>query len=112
MCFNIFTKILYDANNPGETEKAERFGQQILELGVQMGGTITGEHGVGVEKLDSMCAQFDADELELFHAIKHAFDPDGLLNPGKAVPTLHRCAELGAMHVHDGKLPFPELDRF
>ena len=109
---NLHPLILYDANNPGETEKAERFGQQILELCVQMGGTITGEHGLGVEKLDSMCAQFDADELELFHAIKHAFDPDGLLNPGKAVPTLHRCAELGAMHVHDGKLPFPELERF
>jgi glycolate oxidase len=109
---NLHPLILYDGNVQGETEKAEAFGKRILELCVQKGGTITGEHGVGVEKLDSMCAQFDSDELELFHALKHAFDPDGLLNPGKAVPTLHRCAELGAMHVHDGKLPFPELDRF
>lgn len=109
---NLHPLILYDANRHGETEKAEEFGKRILELCVQKGGTITGEHGVGVEKLDSMCAQFDSDELELFHALKHAFDPAGLLNPGKAVPTLHRCAELGAMHVHDGKLPFPELDRF
>lgn len=109
---NLHPLILYDANKHGETEKAEDFGKRILELCVQKGGTITGEHGVGVEKLDSMCAQFDSDELELFHALKHAFDPAGLLNPGKAIPTLHRCAELGAMHVHDGKLPFPELDRF
>jgi len=109
---NLHPLILYDANITGETDKAETFGKRILALCVKMGGTITGEHGVGIEKLDSMCVQFDADELELFHAIKHAFDPQGLLNPGKAVPTLHRCAELGAMHVHKGKLPFPELERF
>jgi glycolate oxidase len=79
---------------------------------VKVGGTITGEHGVGVEKINQMCSQFNSLELSQFHAVKDAFDPLGLLNPGKAVPTLHRCAELGAMHVHNGKLPFPELDRF
>ena len=77
-----------------------------------MGGTVTGEHGVGFEKLDAMCSQFKPIELSLFHAIKYAFDPKGILNPGKAVPTLHRCAELGAMHVHHGQLPHPELPRF
>ena len=75
-------------------------------------GTITGEHGVGIEKLDQMCTQFSAAELAQLHAVKQAFDPDALLNPGKAVPTLHRCAEFGAMHVHDDKLAFPELERF
>lgn len=109
---NLHPLILYDANHPGELEKAERFGADILELCVKVGGSITGEHGVGHEKLDSMCVQFGAAELEVFHAIKHAFDPDELLNPGKAVPTLHRCAELGAMHVHHGQLAFPELPRF
>ncbi|MDX8388607.1 MAG: FAD-linked oxidase C-terminal domain-containing protein, partial [Ghiorsea sp.] len=104
--------ILYDANKPGELEKTEIFGKKILELCVQSGGTITGEHGVGVEKLDAMCVQFNPKELSQFLAIKHAFDASGLLNPGKAVPTLHRCAELGGMHVHDGQLPHPELDRF
>ncbi|HID46260.1 MAG TPA: FAD-binding oxidoreductase, partial [Chromatiaceae bacterium] len=103
---------LYDANKPGELEKAERFGGDILSLCVEVGGTITGEHGVGSEKIDQMCVQFQALELTQFHAIKTAFDPKGLLNPGKAIPTLHRCAELGAMHVHNGKLPFPELERF
>jgi glycolate oxidase len=77
-----------------------------------MGGSITGEHGVGKEKLDQMCIQFDRLELNQFHAIKAACDANGLLNPGKAVPTLHRCAELGAMHVHHGELPHPELERF
>ena len=79
---------------------------------IEAGGTVTGEHGVGMEKIDSMCEQFTPVELEQFHAIKNAFDPPGLLNPGKAVPTLHRCAELGAMHVHKGKLPFPDIPRF
>ena len=79
---------------------------------VQVGGTITGEHGVGVEKLNQMCIQFGEAELKTFHALKNAFDPHELLNPGKAIPTLHRCAELGAMHVHDGKLPHPDLPRF
>lgn len=109
---NLHPLILYDANNPGELERTEEFGGKILELCVAVGGTITGEHGVGKEKIDQMCHQFAAPELAQFHAIKHAFDPHGLLNPGKAVPTLHRCAELGAMHVHGGKLPFPELERF
>ena len=96
----------------GELNKAEEFGIKILKLCVKHGGTITGEHGVGIEKLDAMCEQFNSDELALFHAVKEAFDPQSLLNPGKAVPSLHRCAELGAMHVHNGELPFPELDRF
>ena len=109
---NLHPLILYDANKPGELERTEEFGGKILELCVAVGGTITGEHGVGIEKLDQMCTQFTAAELEQLHAVKHAFDPDALLNPGKAVPTLHRCAEFGAMHVHDGKLAFPELERF
>lgn len=109
---NLHPLILYDANKPGELERTEEFGGKILELCVAVGGTITGEHGVGMEKINQMCVQFDALELTQFHAIKNAFDPKGLLNPGKAVPTLHRCAEFGAMHVHHGELPFPELDRF
>ncbi len=109
---NLHPLILYDANRPGELERTEEFGGKILELCVAAGGTITGEHGVGMEKINQMCVQFDASELTQFHAVKHAFDPRGLLNPGKAVPTLARCAEFGAMHVHRGRLPFPELDRF
>jgi len=109
---NLHPLILYDANNPGELQRTEELGGKILELCVAVGGTITGEHGVGVEKIGQMCVQFAPKELTQFHAVKHAFDPHGLLNPGKAVPTLHRCAEFGAMHVHEGKLPFPELDRF
>jgi glycolate oxidase len=109
---NLHPLILYDANRPGELARAEAFGARILEACVEVGGTITGEHGVGIEKIDQMCVQFRGPELEQFHAVKHAFDPAGLLNPGKAVPTLHRCAELGAMHVHRGRLPFPELERF
>ncbi|WP_232507709.1 FAD-linked oxidase C-terminal domain-containing protein [Ghiorsea bivora] len=109
---NMHPLILYDANKSGELEKTEAFGQKILQLCVQVGGTITGEHGVGVEKLDSMCVQFGVLELSQFHAVKDAFDAEGLLNPGKAVPTLHRCAELGRMHVHNGQLPHPELERF
>jgi len=109
---NLHPLILYDANRPGEWEKAERFGADILELCVAHGGSITGEHGVGIEKINQMCVQFGSAELQAFHGIKACFDPDGLLNPGKAVPTLHRCAEYGAMHVSGGKLPFPELPRF
>ncbi len=109
---NLHPLILYDANKSGELQRSEELGGKILELCVEVGGTITGEHGVGVEKLNQMCVQFGTAELEQFHKIKHVFDPYALLNPGKAVPTLHRCAELGAMHVHDGKLPFPEIDRF
>jgi glycolate oxidase len=109
---NLHPLILYDANQPGELERTEEFGARILELCVEAGGTITGEHGVGMEKINQMCVQFDSAELSQFHAVKAAFDPAGLLNPGKAVPTLHRCAELGAMHVHHGELPFPDLERF
>ncbi|MBK1620561.1 FAD-binding oxidoreductase [Lamprobacter modestohalophilus] len=109
---NLHPLILYDANNPGELEKAEELGGAILELCVAVGGTVTGEHGVGVEKLNQMCVQFNSAELTQMHAVKAAFDPKGLLNPGKAVPTLHRCAEFGAMHVHHGELKFPELPRF
>jgi glycolate oxidase len=109
---NLHPLILYDANRPGELERTEEFGGRILELCVEVGGTITGEHGVGMEKIGQMCVQFQPAELEQFHAVKAAFDPDGLLNPGKAVPTLHRCAEFGAMHVHHGKLAHPDLERF
>ncbi len=109
---NLHPLILYDANKPGELERTEAFGGRVLELCVRVGGTITGEHGVGVEKINQMCTQFAAPELAQFHAIKAAFDAKGLLNPGKAVPSLHRCAELGAMHVHRGELPFPDLERF
>ncbi|KAA0456403.1 MAG: FAD-binding protein [Candidatus Thioglobus sp.] len=109
---NLHPLILYDANIKGELEKTEKFGAEILKLSVDMGGSITGEHGVGVEKLDAMCHQFGVKELEVFHKIKQVFDSKSLLNPGKAVPELHRCAELGAMHVHNGKLPHPELERF
>ena len=109
---NLHPLILYDANIPGELERTEAFGGRILDYCVEVGGSITGEHGVGIEKIDQMCVQFKPLELQQFHDIKAAFDPLGLLNPGKAVPTLHRCAELGAMHVHNGKLPHPELPRF
>ncbi len=109
---NLHPLILYDANNEGELQKAERFGADILELSVAVGGTITGEHGVGHEKIDQMCVQFNPAELSQFFAVKSAFDPDALLNPGKAIPTLHRCAELGAMHVHHGELPHPDIPRF
>lgn len=109
---NLHPLILYDAQIPGELEKTEQFGAEILKLCIDVGGTITGEHGVGVEKLDSMCQQFSAPEIEIFHKIKQVFDPETLLNPGKAVPTLHRCAELGQMHVHHGELPFANLERF
>lgn len=101
-----------DGNRPGELETAERLGGEILTLCVEVGGTVTGEHGVGMEKINEMCVQFRTAELNQFHAVKHAFDPRGLLNPGKAVPTLARCAEFGAMHVHNGELPHPELERF
>jgi len=109
---NMHPLILFDANRPGELERAEAIGGKILELCVAVGGSITGEHGVGREKINQMCAQFNSDEITLFHAVKAAFDPQGLLNPGKNIPTLHRCAEFGAMHVHHGQLPFPDLERF
>ncbi|MFV2090361.1 MAG: FAD-linked oxidase C-terminal domain-containing protein [Pseudomonadales bacterium] len=109
---NLHPLILYDANVAGELERAETFGGQILTLCVAVGGTVTGEHGVGVEKLDQMCSQFNDAELEQFFRLKSVFDPAGLMNPGKAIPTLSRCAEVGGMHVHGGRLPFPNLERF
>jgi len=109
---NLHPLILYDANKPGQLEKTEEMGGKILEYCVSVGGTITGEHGVGVEKLDQMCVQFSGQELTQFFAVKEAFDSNSLMNPGKAIPTLSRCSELGGMHVHGGALPFPELERF
>jgi glycolate oxidase len=109
---NLHPLILFDDGDPDSVQRAEAFGAAILEASVRFGGTITGEHGVGLEKLDAMCAQFGAAELGVFHAVKHAFDPSGLLNPGKAVPQLHRCAELGGMRVRAGQLPFADLPRF
>jgi glycolate dehydrogenase FAD-linked subunit len=109
---NLHPLIMFDGSRPDELSRAEKFGAEILELCVAVGGTVTGEHGVGVEKLGPMCSQFNHDELDVFHAVKRAFDPEGLLNPGKAVPTLARCAEYGAMRVHRGKLSHPELPRF
>ncbi|MFB3116194.1 MAG: FAD-linked oxidase C-terminal domain-containing protein [Gammaproteobacteria bacterium] len=109
---NLHPLILYDVSIEGELERAEELGGKILEVCVEVGGTITGEHGVGIEKINQMCVQFNAEELVQFHAIKNAFDPKGLLNPGKAIPTLNRCAEFGAMHIHRGELPHPDLERF
>jgi glycolate oxidase len=109
---NLHPVILFDANDPDSWERAERFGAEILELCVQLGGTITGEHGVGVEKLNSMCVQFSPAERAAFAAVKEAFDPAGLLNPGKVIPTLARCAEYGRMRVHHGALPHADLPRF
>jgi glycolate oxidase len=109
---NLHPLILYDANRPGELEKAEAFGSDILRLCVEVGGVLTGEHGVGVEKRDLMPVMFDEVDLEHQQRLKQAFDPDLLFNPGKVFPTLHRCAELGRMHVHGGALPFPDLPRF
>ena len=109
---NLHPLILYDANKPSDLKKAEELGGEILEACIAVGGTITGEHGVGVEKINQMCLQFTKEELDQFHALKAAFDPKGLLNPGKAVPKPARCAEFGRMHVHGGKMKFPELERF
>ncbi len=109
---NLHPLILFDANDPDQLARCERFGADILETSVALGGTVTGEHGVGVEKLSSMCVQFSPEEREQMLALKRAFDPAGLLNPGKVIPTLHRCAEYGKMHVKKGLLPFPELERF
>ena len=109
---NLHPAILFDANNPDELRRTEEFGDEILRKCVELGGTITGEHGVGVEKLGAMCRQFSSAELETFFAVKRAFDPRGLMNPGKAVPTLARCAEFGRMHVRHGELPFPDLPRY
>lgn len=109
---NLHPLILYDANIPGELEKAEDFGSDILKLCVEVGGVLTGEHGVGVEKRDLMPAMFNEQDLAQQQRLKCAFDPDGLLNPGKVFPTLHRCAELGRMHIHKGQMPFPDIPRF
>jgi len=109
---NLHPLILYDVAAEGQLARAEALGGAILELCVAVGGTITGEHGVGREKINQMCVQFTDAELTAFAAIKAAFDPTGLLNPGKAIPTLARCAEFGAMHVHKGELPFGDLPRF
>jgi glycolate oxidase len=109
---NLHPLILFDANNAEELERTELFAGEVLEKCIEVGGTITGEHGVGVEKINQMCVQFRPDELEAFRAVKRAFDPRGLLNPGKAVPTLARCAEHGRMRVHGGKLAHAELPRF
>ncbi len=109
---NLHPLIMYDASQAGNWERAEAFGAEILELSVALGGSITGEHGVGIEKINQMCVQYKTPELAAFHRIKAAFDETGLLNPGKAVPSLHRCAEYGRMHVHHGATKFPELERF
>ncbi|MEM9623133.1 MAG: FAD-linked oxidase C-terminal domain-containing protein [Pseudomonadota bacterium] len=109
---NLHPLILFDANIPGQLEATEEMGGKILELCVRAGGTVTGEHGVGVEKLDQMCVQFAPLELAQFFHLKAAWDPSGVLNPGKGVPTLTRCGELGGMHVRHGQLPFADLERF
>jgi glycolate oxidase len=109
---NLHPLILYDANQPGQLDRAEAFGADILRLCVEVGGVLTGEHGVGVEKRDLMPEMFTEVDLAHQERLKCAFDPDQLLNPGKVFPTLHRCAELGRMHVHQGALPFPDLPRF
>ncbi len=109
---NLHPLILYDANVPGELEKTEEFGADILRLCVEVGGVLTGEHGVGVEKRDLMPVMFSEIDLNQQQRVKCAFDAKGLLNPGKVFPQLHRCAELGKLHVHAGKLPFPDIPRF
>ena len=109
---NLHPLILFDANVPGQLEQAENFGSEILKLCVEVGGVLTGEHGVGVEKRDLMGVMFSEDDLKQQQRVKCAFDPLQLLNPGKVFPVLHRCAELGRMHIHDGKVTFPELPRF
>jgi glycolate oxidase len=109
---NLHPLILFDANDPDQMHRCELFGAEILETSVAMGGTVTGEHGVGIEKLNSMCVQFSAEENEQMFGIKRAFDAKGLLNPGKVIPTLHRCAEYGKMLVRGGQIRHPELERF
>jgi len=109
---NLHPLILYDANRPGELERAEELGADILRLCVEVGGVLTGEHGVGVEKRDLMPVMFNEDDLNQQQRVKCAFDPSQILNPGKVFPKLHRCAELGRMHIHRGQLPFPDLPRF
>jgi glycolate oxidase len=109
---NLHPLILYDANKKGELDRAEALGADILRLCVEVGGVLTGEHGVGVEKRDLMDTMFGQVDLDHQMRLKCAFDPEGLLNPGKVFPQLHRCAELGRVHVHGGKLAFPDIPRF
>ena len=109
---NIHPCIFYDSAKAGELERSEELGGRILELCIEHGGTITGEHGVGLEKIKQMCLQFRVAEIAAFHGVKAAFDPAGILNPGKAVPTLKRCAEWGGMHVRGGRVPRPDIPRF
>ncbi len=109
---NLHPLILFDANDPDELHRTEQFASEVLQKCIEVGGTVTGEHGVGIEKINEMCVQFSPAELEAFRGVKRAFDPAGLLNPAKNIPTLQRCAEFGKMHVHAGKLPHPELPRF
>jgi glycolate oxidase len=109
---NLHPLILFDANDRDQFRRCELFGAEILEASLKLGGTVTGEHGVGVEKLNSMCVQFSPEERAQFIAVKRAFDPAEMLNPGKVIPTLARCAEYGKMHVHRGMMPFPELPRY
>ena len=109
---NLHPLILFDANDPDQLHRCEQFGADILETSVAMGGTVTGEHGVGIEKVNSMCVQFSAEENEQMFGVKRAFDPKGLLNPGKVIPTLHRCAEYGKMLVRAGQIKHPDLPRF
>ena len=109
---NMHPLILFNGADPDEWERAERFGSEIIETCVELGGSITGEHGVGLEKINSMCVQFSPAENALFHEVKAAFDPDRLLNPDKGIPTKARCAEYGKMHIRGGVIPFPEIPRF
>ena len=109
---NLHPLILFDANDPDQLHRCELFGADILETSVAMGGTVTGEHGVGVEKLSSMCVQFSPEEREQMFAVKRAFDKGQTLNPGKVIPSLARCAEYGKMHVRRGLLPFADIPRF
>jgi len=109
---NLHPLILFDANDADQLRRTELFAGEVLEKCIEVGGTITGEHGVGIEKINQMCVQFSVPEITAFHAVKRAFDPEGLLNPEKNIPTLHRCAEFGRMHVRGGQLPHPDLPRF
>jgi glycolate oxidase len=109
---NLHPLILFDDADPDSVARAEAFGAEILEESLRLGGTVTGEHGVGMEKLNQMCSQFDRKTLDAFLGVKSAFDPVGLLNPGKVVPSLHRCAEYGRLRVTAGAIPFPDLPRF
>jgi len=109
---NLHPLIMFDANDADQLHRCELFGADILETSVAMGGTVSGEHGVGIEKLSAMCVQFAPEEREQMMALKRAFDPKELLNPGKVIPSLARCAEYGKMHVRRGLLPFADIPRF